>query len=222
MTRIHLSELFALIGRTPNAIRERLADRKFRRLLRNTPLVELATMEENTLGRFVGRVRPLDARLMEAPLSGRLCVYYAVSIDAMVENGYAGQLAEEQDGMTFVCEAGGHRAVCNPAHAKISAGVDFTQSLDLEAQYLMTERQRQLLVRNNLVGRRKLFVNSVRFREAILEVDETITVIGAGVREPDPEAIEDQGGYREMGRTRLRMIGTAKHPLLISDDPRSR
>lgn len=57
-------------------------------------------------------------------------------------------------------------------------------------------------------------------REAILEADERITVMGAGVREADPDK-PSTGLYRDGGHTRLRITGTAKYPLLISDDPRS-
>ena len=78
----------------------------------------------------------------------------------------------------------------------------------------------RVLDRLLLVRRDWFNTDLVQYREAIIEVDETIAVLGAGVREPDPDAAPT-GMYRDSGPQRLRFTGTAKNPLLISDDPRA-
>lgn len=202
--------LFVLMTRTPRAIKNRLADRKLRKLLRDTPTYPLGMLPENTLGRVTGAVRPLG-KLIEAPLSGRLCVYYDISIEPQAGNGTTLRvLATEQDAIPFVLEAGGHRAVVDPAHAQISAGVDHVVSSKEP-----TPRSLALLDRYRWHGD-----GFVMCREAVLEADEQITVVGAGVREADPDA-PPTAGYRDGGQTRLRLTGAAKFPLLISDDVRS-
>jgi len=212
MSRMSAAELlFVLLTRTPRAIKNRLADRRLRKLLREARTYALGELPEDTFGRVTGTVRPLDHKLLEAPLSGRLCVYYDISIEPQTGNGTTLRvLASEQDAIPFLLEADGHRAVIDPAHARISAGFDHVVSSKEP-----TERSLALLSRYRWRGD-----GSVYCREAILEADETVTVVGAGIREADPEALPS-AGYREGGQTRLRLTGAAKFPLLISDDLRS-
>jgi hypothetical protein len=61
---------------------------------------------------------------------------------------------------------------------------------------------------------------SFRYREALIEEDDAVSVIGSGVREPDPQML-DERGYRERARSLVRMAGSPRHPLLINDDPKS-
>src|SRR5690242_17954653 len=60
----------------------------------------------------------------------------------------------------------------------------------------------------------------LRYSEAIIGVDEVVAVLGAGVREPDPDAKPD-GGYRGELPTRLRLTSSAAHPLVISDSSKT-
>jgi hypothetical protein len=209
--------LAVMLVRTPRAIAQRFADRKLRRLLRDAKPYSLAEMPEDTLGRVTGVVRPLDKRMLEAPLSGRLCVYYDVTVEPLHAGGTSLRvLASEHDAIPFVLEADGHRAVIDPAHAQISAGVDCIISSDA-----LSPRAMAILDRHRFSARKVYFADGVMLREAILEADEEITVVGAGVREADPDAVGGGALYRDGGQTRLRLTGAAKFPLLISDDPRS-
>ena len=211
--RISIGEwLYVVLTRTPRAIKTRLADRRLRKLLRETKTYGLGDLPEDTFGRVTGMVRPLDKQLIEAPLSGRLCVYYDISIEPQTGEGTTLRvLASEQDAIPFVLEAGGQRAVVDPAHAQISAGFDCVVSSKEP-----TPRSLALLARYRWRGD-----GLVMCREAILEADEMITVVGAGVREADPDATTAAGLYRDGRQTRLRLTGAAKYPLLISDDLRS-
>ena len=53
--------------------------------------------------------------------------------------------------------------------------------------------------------------------EGVIEIGETIAVMGQGVREPDPDAAAKAQGYRGGPPTRLRLGGSARHPILLSD-----
>ena len=57
----------------------------------------------------------------------------------------------------------------------------------------------------------------LRYREAVIEVGETIAILGSGIREPDLEARPDGDAYRAMAGTRLRLTGSRRYPLVISD-----
>jgi len=198
------------------------ASRRLRRELREAPQLALADVPENQFARVRGIVRPLDARLLDAPLTGRLCVYYAIIVREVshdsVLNVIPAELGSDHDGMAFVLADGDAHAVIDPAHARISAEYDHESAS--KAAFDATPRQRAVLERLGLIKRDWFSTAGLLYREAVLEVDEAITVLGAGTLERDPEAAPT-GLYREGVPMRLRFTGTRKHPLAISDDPRS-
>jgi hypothetical protein len=223
--RINLGDLILAIARTPGALKRRAEERRHRKRMRKAPRFALADFPENTFGKVVGIARPLNKRLIEAPLSGRLCVYYEAYVDSMVEGSMLRTLASEQEGMAFVLEDDGCRAIVDPTNAFMSTGIDFTSTSTLG---LTDDRQTAMLRRHGLAGTPVQFADGLRYREAIIEADERIAVFGAGIHEPDrddagaPRAAEQSElGYRGEGaRTRLRLSGTSRFPLFISDDPR--
>lgn len=207
-----LSRLIAAVGDSL------FADDRLRRRLRRAPRAELGSLDENTVARITGTVRPMGKRLLEAPLSGRLCVYYSIIVVAAREHlGQRTTIGSEQDAMTFVIEDASGRAVVDPEHAQISVAFDFVS--ESKAAFDADPQQRATLERMGLVKRDWFNTDRLQYREAILEVDDMIAVYGAGVREPDPDAAPT-GPYRDSGPQRLRFTGTVRYPLLISDDPR--
>jgi hypothetical protein len=193
------------------------ADRKIRKLLRDAKAKPLAEVRENVFVRVTGVVQPHRARVLEAPLSGRLCAYYSIVIRAPVSmpsyrvgrrHTYYATLAEEQEGVPFELAAGGARAVIDPTDAWISSGFDHNSHLD------SSERALDMWRRRGLVGSSP----HASFHEAVLAVGERVAVFGAAMREPDPDAIVGEQGYRDGGPMRLRFSGSAKFPLVIRDD----
>ncbi len=63
------------------------------------------------------------------------------------------------------------------------------------------------------------FGRHLRFREAVFTLDQQLSVLGSGTREADPSPDASHRAYRE-APMRLRFTGSAKHPLVLSDDPR--
>ena len=216
MSEISLVDLLAAFARIPGAVGRHLANRAHRRMMRKAPAFTARDMPENTFGKLVGRVRPLAGRVLEAPLSKRLCVYYDISIDAMADNSMLRTLASVQDAMTFMLEDETGRAVIDPAHAMVSSGID---SISYSGMREAATQERELLVRTGLSGATVPFADHLRYREAILEVDELIAVYGGGVREQDADAVAQT--YRDGAPTCLHLTGTAKFPLFISDDPQA-
>ena len=195
--------------------------RHLRRKLRKAPRAELATLPENTFARITGMVRPFDKRLLEAPLSGRLCVYYAVEVISAYgakTRELRTEIGAEHEGTSFQLDDDTAIAVINPAHARIDAAFDFVS--ESKAAFDADERQRALLERLDLVRRDWWNTDRLYYREAVLEADEQIALFGAAISEPDPDAAPT-GMYRDGRPQRLRFTGTAKYPLVISDDPRT-
>jgi len=200
---------------------ELLADWRVRRQLRNAVPAELAALDDSTFARITGAVRPFEQRLIEAPLSGRHCVYYAIHVISAVgpspRHGHT-EIGTEQEAMTFLLEDATGRAVIDPDHARFSVGFDHVS--ESKAAFDADPRQRAVLERLRLVHRDWFGTERLLYREGVIEVDELISVLGAGVREPDPTAAPT-GMYRDGRPLRMRFTGTAKYPLVISDDPRS-
>jgi len=191
------------------------ANRKIKRLLRHAPSATLATLVDSTFARVTGEVETFAGRALEAPLSGRLCAYYSIAVLER-SRGTATEVASEQEGITFFLNDGSARGVIDPAHALISSGYD--HKLDVP-RALIDDRQRAVIARHPRA--RRTSGDELLFREAILGIGERVVVYGAGVHEPDPDAPAGEQGYRDGRATRLRFTGTARFPLVISDDPKS-
>jgi hypothetical protein len=121
-------------------------------------------------------------------------------------------VGEEDEGIPFELEVEGRRAVIDPTNAWISSSFDHKVYLHDD-----DERALEIWKRRGLVGTS----NYARFEEAVLAIGERIAVFGAAMREPDPDGIAGEQGYRDDGPTRLRFSGSERFPLVIRDDLRS-
>ena len=202
----------------PRTIKRWFAARRMRRQFRRAPAFAIAELPEDTPGKLVGVARAFTEAPLVAPLSGRPCVYYSIEIQELRAYGHAGgAFVTEQAGISFVLEDAGGRAVLDPRAAVISVVFDHhTQS---KAAFDATREQRELLARHDLIQRDWFMTESMAYREAIIGIGERIAVLGAGTREPDPDAPR-AAAYRAEPPTRLRLTGSPQHPLAITDDPR--
>ena len=190
-----------------------------RAFMRGARRFTLDVIPEATRGRVTGVIKPLDGGLLDGPVSGRRCVYYAVEIHDIRANGSDALLASEQRRVPFVLEDATGRAVVDPTHARVSCAFSY-QSYS-KAAFDADPRQRALLNRFELVHRDWWNTTRLHYREAVISVDTSITVVGTGVREPDAGAPPtSERGYREGGPTRMHFSGTKKQPLVLTDDPR--
>jgi hypothetical protein len=189
--------------RSPNAT--------MRRQLKATPRVKIAELPESQVGCTVGRTRPLEQTpMLEAPLTGRPCLFYLVEVELQAGRNWR-LIARERSPLPFIIQDGTGRAVIEPAEARLDIAFDFVD-------YVWNNpRQREhaflLRVQPTIVG--VLFTNQVRFREAIIGVDELVSVLGAGVREADPLAPPTES-YRGEPKTRLRFSSAPDAELLVS------
>ncbi len=211
-----LPEPLGAIERALAAVTGWRADRRLRRVLARAPRLNLADLEENVLARIRGHVKPLDGRVLEAPLSARSCVYWALELAHTGEVGQHEVLATEQSTIPFVLHDAGHRAIIDPTFAELAVVYDFECSS--VSSYDTDVRQKAILARHSRLHHGGTPGMSLRYREAAITVDQAITILGRGVRVPDPSA--GDGGYRAAG-TRMHIAGSRQLPLMISDDPRS-
>lgn len=191
---------------------------KIRRQLRAAPRVAIGELREGRTGRVVGQVG--DGHTIQAPLTGRSCVFYEATVEQYRSNGKSGswrQVAREVNGVPFVLDDGSGRAIVDPSGARVAVDIDMTTRSGTFDD--ATPVEEQFLTRHGLRSAGWVFNKSLRYREGVIEIGETIAVMGQGVREPDPDAVGKVGGYRSGPPTRLRLGGWSRHPILLSDAP---
>jgi hypothetical protein len=190
-----------------------------RRKLRNASRLSIANVSEREPAKIVGNLSYLSEPLI-SPLTGRSCAYYEINVEqyrsGSNNNGHWYSIIRESQGQDFMLEDGTGHAIINPIGAQMVLTIDshtksgsFDDPTDLERNYLISHGRE---------GKGWVFNKKIRYREGILEANESVAVLGRGVREPDPNGVDQAGGYRSAPPMRLRMRGSQKLPLLISDD----
>lgn len=191
---------------------------KIKRELKSAPRMSLRELPESTRARVVGAAQPL-AQTLEAPLTGRACMYYVVTVEQHHSTGrssYWKQIIKEEAGVPFVLDDGTGRAIVDPRSARVALDVDGKGDSGTFDE--PSAREAAFLQRHGTTGQGWIFNKRLRYREAIIEVGEQVAILGEGVREPDPDA-PPASAYRGDQPTRVRMTSSARYPLLISDNP---
>lgn len=191
--------MFKLLGRV---LSERRQLRRHRRVQRRA----IAELTEGSEVRVVGMARPLGP-VLEAPVSRRICVCFAVMIYDWHFDNSVRVIHVEQGRAPFALSEGTSRAVVDPARAQMSAMFDHTTTVRASATSA-------LLTRLGIADRDWSKTRVLELEEAIIELDERIAVIGTATREPDMDVAAE--GYRDGTRPMRWRI----EPTAISDDPR--
>jgi len=195
------------------------ADARIKRAIRKAPRTDIADFPQHGAAKIVGTIRMLDDSL-RAPLSGRVCTYYEATVEEYRRRGKHSSWVNiiiETDGTPFLIEDSTGRALVDPRGARVALVVDGTSKSGTFDD--ATPQEEEFLQRHNRKSQGWFLNKSLRYREGVLEIGETVTVFGAGIREADPDAVNDAGGYRGMAPTRIRLGGSSKSALMISDDP---
>jgi len=187
--------------------------RRIKRALRAAPTVSIARLAEGDLARIIGKAKVLDDQLV-APLTGRACVLYIARVQQEDGDGDWRTVIEEEHCVPFVVDDGTGRAIVDARGGDLA--IDFDAHSSSGTFHDPDEREAAFLAKHGHSSRGLVFNKGLRYREAAIELGETIAVLGAGSREPDPTAAP--GGYRDSQPTRLR-LRSGRYPLLISDDP---
>jgi hypothetical protein len=184
------------------------------RRLRKAKTFAIGELAEGQRGRVIGEAFPLDETLT-APLTGRPCVYYLAIVEERTPTDKSPKpFVEEIRSVPFVLTDGTGRAVVDPRGAKMA--IDFDSRTTSGMFDDATKIEAGFLERHHRASRGALFNKGLVYMEAIIHVGERIAVLGEGVREPDPD-VPPTAEYRGEQPTRLRMTGTRRAPLVISD-----
>lgn len=194
---------------------------KLLRLLRGTPIFSLAAVPESSPARVVGQAFAQSAQgpILHGPLTGRPCLMYIVIVEQQVSNGKSTswkEIIRESRAVTFLLTDATGKALVIPTEAKTV--LDFDRETKSGTFDPAEPVEEAFLSKHGHTSKGWLFNKGLRYREAVIDIGETISILGMGVREPDPEGTPADG-YRSAPPTRMRFTSSAKYPLVISDDP---
>lgn len=189
--------------------------------LAHEPVQPLAQVGDLQRCRVTGHVLgPFGQPVMLAPLTGRPCVYYEVVVQKSRRTKQGTRWSEilrETCAVPFAIHDGTGRAIIDPyQHAGVWLVRDAQQYS--AGAHTTTPAQQALLDRHGAAPPGWLFDPTLRYLEAVISVGELVTVLGQGVREPDPDG-PPAADYRGLPAMRLRMAGAPDRLLVISDDP---
>jgi hypothetical protein len=193
---------------------------RLKRLLRTASVRELAAAADGAMVRIVGTTytQSAQSRVLRGPITGRSCLMYIVTVEYTYSSGDSfawKQLIRETNEVPFLLRDATGIAIVDPTAAITTLKFDHERE---SAFHLLQPLEREFLAKHGHTSEGQLANKLLRYREAIVEAGGSITVLGMGVREPDPEGTPAEG-YRSAAPTRMRFTSSPKHPLVISDDP---
>jgi hypothetical protein len=175
--------------------------------LKAHPSCALRNLGDNGRAKITGQVRP-GSRLLQAPLTGRPCVFYSLDVSEWFNGSKTPLLEEASKAIFFVDDSTGKIAI-DPV--KVEVYLPATLMHGHSSDYLSEHRT---LLKRHGFGMLDEYgeLRSLTFRETIVAPGHTITALGSVRYESDPTG---SASYREQAR--IRVLGSdAKQPLLLS------
>jgi len=196
------------------------ADQRAKRAMRGVPKRSIADVVEGERARIVGSVDVREP--IYAPLSGRPCAYWRVTVEekrSSGKNSYWRKIVDEHEGVDFFLTDGTGKAKIEVMHAQpvlahdARGGSGFLNDPTPELESFLAERG------HDTQG--WIFNKTIRYREGVAEPGELVAVVGTGRWERDPDEKAQAGaGYREASMPQRLVMQAPRDgsPLLLSDE----
>jgi hypothetical protein len=203
----------SLLDRMVSLLALRLRERGSALALRRAPHRPIAAVLNHQMVKITGRLRPLG-ELMLAPLSGRPCAYYSITVERPGE-----LVVLDEDGCDFLLEEGRARAAVHArsrqTHVVLHKDASsFAGPLDAIKPDHAAFLRWHGWVRHRILG----FAEPLVFKEGVLEPGELVAAYGVGQWELDPDPNAWSMGYRDFPR-RLNLGPLPDGRLHLSDLP---
>lgn len=193
-------------------------DQRARRAMKAVPQKVIRDVADGERVRIVGEVEVRET--VVAPLSGRSCAYWRVTVLERRGSGKSARwvtIIDEQDGVDFVLRDPTGKALISTELVTATLEKDANSSSGLFSD-APAEIEAFLESRGH-TSEGALFNKSMRYREGAVMGGETLCVVGVGRWERDPEEGARAGaGYRDVEQPkRLVLRAPPDGPLLLSD-----
>lgn len=197
-----------------------------RRRLRNAARVRIKDLQEGVPARIVGKARALAPdKALAAPLTNRPCVIYIATVDQRVHDHSSGKdmwqhLARHEERTPFLVDDASGKVVVEVDGAVID--VEFDRDEMIRPQQCPPHIEK-FVDHHRMPGAFRVSWDDgkVRYREAIIGIEEFVAVLGIGIEEPDPDGVPDDA-YRGTQKMRMRMASSKQVQVLISDAPETK
>jgi hypothetical protein len=179
---------------------------------------QINRIQENEYAKIIGKAKHVHEPL-EAPLSGRQCVYYHVMVEVKGDKNWR-RIINDEKHQDFFIESNSEMAI-----VKISATQKSTRRFHLVKDYKeksgfrndATEKLEAYLKYHNKNITSILGINkTIRYTEGVIELNEPIAVKGVAKWSALKEPIEGYS-YSKI----LTVTGTKKEKLLVTDEPKA-
>ncbi len=168
----------------------------------------IANFKHAQIGKIVGRVKKVNL-ILNAPLSGRPCVFYQVIVEQKVSSGKSTswkKIIHDQKAVNFMVTDGATDALIEleKVNAYLVKDVNLKSST-----WSPASRKLELYLRQHKTSSSTfLGQKTLRYKEGILHIGETVAVKGQGLWELEPDP----------ALQKLIMNGNPDLELFISDD----
>jgi len=186
------------------------------RILQKQAKTAISSLQENKLAKVIGKAKPISEDLF-APLSGRKCVLYSVIVEQKTSgnNSHWREIIREENVHDFLLESYSGKAIIKMknyksyfvADAVYKSGHFKDPTMKLENYLYLHGKKSQ-----DTFG----FNKKLRYKEAIVEVDEKIAVMGTVKYENI-----NQYGLSDIYSKIPILQSVEKNKLIISDDPKA-
>ena len=175
-------------------------------------------IQENEYAKIIGKAKHVHEPL-EAPLSGRRCVYYHVMVEVKGDKSWR-RIINDEKHQDFFIESNSEMAI-----VKISATQKSTRRFHLVKDYKeksgfrndATEKLEAYLKYHNKNSTSILGINkTIRYTEGVIELNEPIAVKGVAKWSALKEPIEGYS-YSKI----LTVTGSKEEKLLVTDEPKA-
>ena len=196
------------------------ADNRAKRAMKAVPRRAIAEVIEGEQARVVGDV--VIAEPLSAPLSGRACACWTVTVEQHVSRGkssYWKLLVKESEAADFFLTDGTGKAIVRTSHTQALLEGDGRGGSGILSE--PSEALTEFLAQRGHDTKGWFFNKRIRYREGVAEPGETVAVVGTGRWERDPDEEASAGeGYREARMPKRLVMGPPADgkPLMLSDE----
>ncbi|MFO0613641.1 MAG: GIDE domain-containing protein [Polyangiaceae bacterium] len=192
---------------------------RIRKQLREAVRRPIGELGPGMAAKVIGRVVPVETGLLQAPLSGRPCVFYEAVVEEHVSSGRSSHWVErirESNRVDFALDdSTGVVRVSSREQMDYLAERDSEQrsgTFNDAAPHLEA-----FLARHGMKSQGWVFNKSLRYREGVFEPGEAVAVVGVVEHEDDPDGSAEAQGYRATAR-RAVLKAPAGGALVASDE----
>lgn len=179
-----------------------------RRRLKKLRFANIEDLKVGQVVKLTGSAEVLSETL-EAPLSGRECLYYKTNVTENKKNGST--LIDEQKGKNFLLDQNGQKIEITTQNVRsflISDGKYRSGWMDEPTERMTIYLKKHGHDAKNFLG----ITKSIKCKEGVIEIGEMIAVAGR---------VEYSSTENENGEKLLRLTVNGKKPLYLTDDPES-